>query len=373
VQVHGDPAAVARAGQRTAVNLTGGGERLERGDTLIEPGRFTATSLIDCELEILPSAPQVRERSLVRFHAWTSETEAEVRLLESTGTLVRLLLRQPILLLPEDRFILRQPSPPVTIGGGRIVDIAPPAGLRRRSAAQRLRSVIADPIGARIRESSYGISADDLIRRTGMLRDALPSKEAWLFDSSHTASMLSVIEEEVAAFHKANELREGISKEHFRSRFSGVPPSFLDKVIACSTKLVVEGDIIRMRSHQAGAGASERQQLDRLEGVFQKAGLAALTLEEAASAAALDTTRTKALVRLLLDRGVVRRAGVGLFLHQSAVDVLKQMVAARRGQRFSVPQFKEWAGVTRKHAIPLLEFLDRERLTRREGDLRVVL
>src|SRR5664280_3225803 len=131
VQVHGNTAARALAGQRTAVNLADiEPAGLARGDVLSEPGRFQAAQQIDCRLHLLPSAKPLKHRAPVPFHSGTAEIEAEVRLLEDTAAMrpgtsayVRLILRQAALLLPGDGFIIRMFSPVVTIGGGVVVDI----------------------------------------------------------------------------------------------------------------------------------------------------------------------------------------------------------------------------------------------------------
>ena len=128
VQVYGENADRASAGQRTAVNLPDvqPGE-LARGMVLAGPGLFEAVRHIDCALELLPSAKPLKHRAPVHFHAGTAEIEAEVRLLEGAGALqpgrrgwARIVLRDPALLLPGDRFIIRMFSPVTTIGGGEI-------------------------------------------------------------------------------------------------------------------------------------------------------------------------------------------------------------------------------------------------------------
>src|SRR5205807_7662998 len=129
VQVHGSKADQARAGQRTAINLADiEPAELTRGDVLSEPGRFHAVKQVDCTLDLLPSAKPLKHRAPVHFHAGTAEIEAEVRLLgvnvlkPGERAYARLVLREPALLLPGDRFIIRMFSPVVTIGGGVVLD-----------------------------------------------------------------------------------------------------------------------------------------------------------------------------------------------------------------------------------------------------------
>src|SRR5579885_908197 len=146
LQVHGSPVERAFAGERTAVNLSGvDSSEVRRGMTLAPPGLFRATTQIDCSLELLASAHPLKHRAPVHFHAGTAEVEAEARLIDSLDPVrpgstahVRFRLRDPLLLLPGDRFIIRMFSPVVTIGGGVVLDIAAPARIRRGDLAARL-------------------------------------------------------------------------------------------------------------------------------------------------------------------------------------------------------------------------------------------
>jgi len=87
----------------------------------------------------------------------------------------------------------------------------------------------------------------------------------------------------------------------------------------------------------------------------------------------VEAARARSLLQILLREKRLVRIGDDLVFHQSAIEKLRAMLAGRKGSRFGVPSFKEWTGVSRKYAIPLLEYLDREKITRREGDERVVL
>lgn len=110
-----------------------------------------------------------------------------------------------------------------------------------------------------------------------------------------------------------------------------------------------------------------------MESVFREAGLAAPPVGEVLARAGLDEARARTLLQLMIKDGRLVRISPELILHRDAVAALKRMMAERRGQRFSVGEFKEWTGISRKYAIPLLEFLDRARVTRREGERRLVL
>src|SRR5260370_26604607 len=181
IQVHGASVREATAGQRTALNVAGvESADLRRGMLLAEAGRFRAVTQVDCVFELLSSAKPLKHRAPVHFHAGTAEVEAEVRRLQTTDALrpgtrayVRFLLSEPLLLLPGDRFIVRMFSPVVTIGGGVVLDIAPP----RRGSIERLRvfetGTLSEKIARLVSESRYGMGLPGLVGRTGSVATAM--------------------------------------------------------------------------------------------------------------------------------------------------------------------------------------------------------
>jgi selenocysteine-specific elongation factor len=175
----------------------------------------------------------------------------------------------------------------------------------------------------------------------------------------------------LAAFHQANPLQAGMTKEALRAAIMpGAPAFLLDDLLS---GVVVEGEMIRLASHRIAFQQDEEAELARLEEVFARAGWAVPTLAEALAQSKLDPARARTLLQILLKNRRLIRVNLELVLHSASANSLRAMLAARRGQRFSVGEFKEWTGVSRKYAIPLLEWLDRERVTRREGEMRVVM
>ena len=396
VQVHGEGAEQATAGQRTALNLAGADTSdLGRGMTIIEPGRFEATTMVDCEFDLLESAKPLKHRAPVHFHAWTAETEAQVRVLTGDAarpgarTFVRFLLRDPVLLLPGDRFIVRMFSPVVTIGGGRVLDIAPPVRQKRPVAVTRLETLARSPSAARIgllvRESGHGMSVSALIARTGLAEReiaacasekllVLPEPLNWYVDRDWLQARARTIEGRVAEFHRAHPLLAGMAKEEVRSReMAGSPAFLLEAALAQSRVLAVDGDLLRLATHKVRFEREEETALAGIEEAFAQAGLTAPSTAEVLSRCGVEPARGRSLLQILIRRGKLIRVSEDLVFHSAAIAGLRQIVAARRGERFAVAAFKEWTGVSRKFAIPLLEYLDREKVTRREGDLRVVV
>jgi selenocysteine-specific elongation factor len=371
IQVHGSRSDRAIAGQRTALNLAGADHtELSRGMVLTEPGVFRNTTTIDCTIELLPSAKPLKHRAPVHFHSGTAEIEAEIRRVSGTAAFepgareyARLVLREPALLLPGDRFILRMFSPVLTVAGGVVLDALPP----RRTSRERLQAIETDALAAFVREAPYGLSRADLIARTG--RRDIPDRE-WFFDDQRAGDLRSGWRDTLAAFHKRNPLLPGMPKEQLRGE---APPHVFEALLKGQREIIISGEVAHLSSHKVALKQDESDAVAKIEAAFERAGLRVPGVSEVLASSGVDPARSRSLLQILLrDRKLVRITE-DLIFHQTALAALRQVVAQRKGQRFGVAEFKEWTGISRKYAIPLLEMLDRERVTRREGDSRVVL
>ena len=388
VQVYGCPTDRAVAGQRTALNLVGvEPSDLARGMMLAEPGVLHSTSVFDCSLELLPSTKPLKQGAPVHFHAGSAEIEAEVRLLD--GAMARMILREPAQLLPGDRFIIRRFSPVTTIGGGVVLDNA---GLRyrnRATGAARLRAVAeaapADFVAMIVRESGFGIGMPSLIARTGLLAAEIESitrasdfvmlrqPEFWVMDAAWFRSAVEDVTEELRRFHQDNPLAPGIAKQDLRGRrLRDAPPFVLDALLGAGKQIAVEGDIVRMAAHKVVLRDDEQRARETIECAFEQAGWAVPAVAEVLSQSRVELKRARSILQILIREKKLVRVSEVLVFHHSAMGKLRDLLASHRAERFSVPTFKNWTGVSRKYAIPLLEYLDREHVTRREGDQRIV-
>ena len=398
IQSHGRGADRALAGRRTAVNLVGiESSEIARGMVLTEPGRFHPVTRIDCALDLLASAKPLKHRAPVHFHSGTAEVPAEVRLLEGRETLapgsrawVRIVLREPQLLLPGDRFIIRMFSPVVTIGGGTVVDITGHRYRRADPVAARLRVLECgapeERVALLVRESKYGLGLGDLVAATGLLRAeieraarsdtlvALEHPEFRLLDREWLRTTLTRITNLLRTFHQKNPLAAGLSKEELRSReMPGAPAFLLDAILARAGGIVAEGETVRLATHKVVLKQEEEQASGAMEKVFLDAGLTVPPVSDVLAKTGFEPARARTLLQMLIRQGKLVKIGDELVFHRSALDALVAGLASRKGRRITVPEFKDLAAVSRKYAIPLLEYLDRERVTRREGDERVVL
>lgn len=391
IQVHGNTVERALAGERTAINLAGiePGEAA-RGMTLAAPGLFRPVRQIDCAFDLLPGAQPLKHRAPVHLHAGTAAVEAEARLIVSLDPLqpgrsahVRFLLQDPLLMLPGDRFIVRRFSPVVTIGGGRVVGIHTPKRMRRADLAERIRFLDSGTPEAvlqlMLQDSPGGASVADLVARTGMTAAAIRAlanvaqQAEWIVDPSWAKDNTARLKATIESFHKKEPLKPGIPKAQLQSEVLQGAPAFLLDQLLKTPEIMVEGEVVRLATHKVAFQEDEQEAMARLEQIFEKAGLAVPPLKEALAQAGVDADKARTLLQILLRERRLLRISEEMVFHARAISTLRGMLASHRGQRFNVAEFKEWTGVSRKYAIPLLEYLDRERLTRREGDIRAVL
>jgi selenocysteine-specific elongation factor len=400
-QVHGRSADRAVAGQRTALNLVGvNTEDLSRGMTLAPPATFETTRRADVQLRLLPSAPHaLKNRARVHFHSYTMETVAEIvldrvkQIAPGDEAFARLKLPEAALLLPEDRFIIRQFSPVVTIGGGVVLDAAP---ILRTPERKEFLNILASGnaekiLEARIaRRQHQGISISKLVAETGWAKSVIEAKLQSALKSGrlvkagelflHSPALESLKAQAasvVGEFHKKNPLVGGISKEELRAQLNATPEVFeaVAGMLGSEKKLEVIGDLVRLPGRGVVMKDDEAESKKKIEEAFVSAGLQVPALPQVIAGLKIDRVRAQKIVTLLLRDKILIKISDELLFHRSALDTLRRQMATYKltSSRIDVAKFKELTGVTRKYAIPLLEYLDRERVTRRIGDAREIL
>jgi selenocysteine-specific elongation factor len=302
----------------------------------------------------------------------------------------RLVLRNPALLLPGDRFIIRRFSPVTTIGGGVVIDIGERRYRKTDDVSTRLTALSSPDAAVRlallVRESSYGAPLSELVARTGLMETEIASAagkaalnliaqpDPWYIDPAWFQAARIRMVQSVRDFHRANPLQPGIPRQDLRGAvLPDSPPFLLDSLLATAKEIAVDGETIRLTTHRIALKADEEQARAAIERAFEATGLAVPSLDEVLAQSGVEAARARVLLQQLLREQRLARIGADLVFHQSALAKLRQLLAARKGERFNVSAFKEWTGVSRKYAIPLLEFLDRERVTRRDGNDRIVL
>ncbi|HET9839050.1 MAG TPA: selenocysteine-specific translation elongation factor [Candidatus Angelobacter sp.] len=402
VQVHGSTADQAIAGQRTALNLAGVQlEELARGMTLAAPGMLEPTQRLEVQISLLKDSKPLRNRARVHLHAFSSETIAEVALhglteLKPGATgFAQLRTAEPLLLLPGDRAILRQFSPVITIGGAVILDAFPLPRPKPEALQAFLKTLSSgsrqDALLARIsRRGHEGLSLAAAVRETGLKQSVLQplvaalTQQKQIFQAGDFLLASEAVQKTrekllaaLEAFHKANPLVAGISKEELREKLSlhqTVLESLLSQLVR-DKKVEVAGEQVRLAGRGVELKDEEAKAKEQIERAFAQAGLKVPLMKEVLDKLPVDKARAQKLVTLLLRDRVLVKLADDLVFHHTALEGLRQLMAAQKAKtpKIDVPAFKDLIGVTRKYAIPLLEYLDQQRVTRRVGDERIII
>jgi selenocysteine-specific elongation factor len=292
---------------------------------------------------------------------------------------------EEVIALPGDRFVIRRPSPAETVGGGVVVDAFPPRRLNQPKLRARLEALSGCGLGRRIEilvdESAAGLSLTDLIRETGAGRmqimaaiagssvivqstdDRLVTRK-WI-DGKRRA-LLSWLRD----FHRQNPNAPGAPLAAARM---GLDAGLAALIFKGLDVLRVQGETVSLASHKAEFTPQEVAALQKMEHAFRAAGFQPPSVAEAIAVAGMDSQKARALLEGLVKNNRLIRLPDDLIFHADVVAHIRNSLAQHKGRKFSVAEFKGWMSISRKFAIPLLEYLDQQKVTRREGEVRVVL
>jgi len=405
LQAHGQPVASARAGQRTAINLQGL-ERtaIARGDVVGLPGTLVSSTLVDGTFELLPDAPRpVKTRTRVRFHVGTSEIMARALLLDRAElapgetAFARFRLEAPLVARPGDRFVVRSYSPIVTIGGGTLLDVDPPRFKRKGPALvahlELLQTGSPDAVlEEHVRHvGSGGVRLTTLAGRVPFgperLRALLGGLQAsgrvisidrdWFIHPDSFGRLRGLVADELTAFHRANPLKPGMSREELRGRAGGADErvfAFLLSSLAAEGVVKTERDKVWLASHEVRLSPEQQRVTDTLEGEFSRAEAAPPSPEEALGRAGVRGDEEHELFQVLVQSGKLVRVKESLFFHAQALESIQTKLVALLRERKDIgpSDIKDLLGISRKYAIPLLEFFDQRRVTARVGERRIL-
>ena len=404
LHVHSKSQGEAVAGQRVAVNLSGVDVAdITRGETLTSTDAVTVTRHADVLIELLPTARQLKHGARVRFHQGTRELVGRIVLPDAThlepgaSACVRIYLDAPAALVRGDRFILRAYSPLATIAGGTILDPLPPRRGVRTAAGiarlQRLRQSEQDAVMAAIEDAGLcGLPLPQLSGRMGVAstqRRALVERLVHASLASDiggtlvAASRLSAVEEAVVAavtrYHAGHPLEDGMPREEARERlFARAPLPVFEHVLRVLTdrKRIIARDRIALAGHTVALTHDEARARDAMVETLRAAKLMPPDPSMLATQIGVPLEVVTRIATLLVRRSELVRAGDLLF-HESAMKQLKSEIQSLKQSgvtdTIDVASFKDRYNITRKYAIPLLEYLDRERVTKRVGDGRKIL
>ena len=414
LEIFNQNADLAMAGQRTALNLSGlETENLNRGMVISGSNALASSSMLDAIVHLLTTAPkELKDRSAIRFHHGSAELIGRIHLLENDqlrpgeSTLVQLRLQNPTVCCPKDHFILRRYSPMTTIGGGVILDGIPQKHRKKDlpdilPELRKLRSMLTEQ-DPRL-DSAFveyfvklhrfsGVSLSELVARTGFLEnyllDLLKGLDSVVLISQHP--LLAVFRADLeefktkiarflADFHSRNPLIVGVPREELKERFFGKAANsyftFVLNQMENEKKIGIKGSTVSLQGQQLVLSPEQDQAKEHILQLIQRRGLKPPTLEELLKTLPYDRSQVRDMYYFLIQQGELIRVSENFVLSPGRITFLQSHLKESfpSGRTFTVPEFKDLFGISRKYAIPFLEFLDRKRMTRRIGDRRVVL
>jgi selenocysteine-specific elongation factor len=409
LQVHGQPAPAVTAGQRTAVNVAGvESDQVSRGMVLTRHDEIPPARMLDVELTLLPGAdaPLSTRRRLL-LHLGTAQAECIVALLDQPelrpgeSALAQIRLAAPVAALPGQRFILRGSKPipgrGATVAGGRILALA--TARRRPGASELLQPLLEGDVDTRVawmlRQAGYrGLTVKELYGRSGVAPKALDrslqllssrgavllvDRDRRLYLSGEvfrgmSARALAMLE----AFHAREPMKEGMSKEELRQRLSReLEPRILTRLVQGlleSGKVRSSGDLLHLEGRGRTLTGADEAARRRIVEEIRAAGLGPPRVDELGHKVSLPSARLAELLKLLVSEGTLFRVSEELYFHREAIDVLRTRLVEhlKAHKEISTQQFKDLVGQSRKYVIPLSEFFDREKVTLRVGEKRVL-
>ncbi len=406
VEVHGREEEVARAGERVSANIAGVElENLHRGMVLSLPGALSVSARLLVRLELLRGAAPLKSGARVAFHHFASEARAGVRVLGGASigpgesALAELRLSKEVAAVPGDRFVVRRLSPVETIGGGVVLD-PQPATLRGRIAGEALAALApleAGTLAGRLmlwveQARERGVSEEALAMRAGVApaaaREAIaPALAEGRLHALRRSPDRYVSEAVLAALStRAGKLLQGllsaggagvgVSRGTLLQRLlAGAEPRWAEAVEAALVSrgvLAIAGDEARLPGKGDLAGP-ERDLSERIVALFHQGGLNPPSPSEVAKVITRHVKVVEGLIGYLVKKGELARLPGGWIVAKSTVDDVAARLRTSGKASLDVSEFKEMFGLTRRLAIPLLEYLDNTKVTRRVGDRREVL
>ncbi len=406
IHAYGEARPHATAGHSCALNLADIDYReLHRGMVVAAPGFFQAATLFEARMRHLGGRSEpLHHRTPVRLHVGTSEVLGRVRILDKElllpgeEGLVQLELEEPVVACAGDRFLVRQVSPMVTLGGGvlfgaarthrrrlkewhiealkqREVALADPT-LQLRFAAEQRRF---EPFTLKELAADVGLSladADGLVAQ--LLRDGwlVEAGRGQLLSRQFADAAKDALKAGLKACHKAHPLKKLIEIRELRAKVELPEPTLqLARELLIKDGAVTEGNVpghLRLASHQPAVSPADEQLLEELRALFATADLQPPTIEDAAARFGALPKKVTNLLELLADEGEIVRVGVLRFARSAMERAKSELIRVGRahGGEVMIPELRDSLQTSRKFMIPLLEHFDGSGITVRSGDKR---
>jgi len=396
LEVHGQKVKEAYAGQRVAVNLPGiEVSELKRGDVLVLPDTFIPTRRLAASMRLLEDA-EVKENQRVRFYLGTAEVFGRLLPLEKKEIkggeefYGRLILEEPVVAVFGDHFILRRYSPLSTLGGGIITD---PFARRKHLS---LSLSLADLFLQKIEEHRFLtlkelalLAGTSVPRAKAELDKLLQSKKIEVLEAegeefyvapSALKALTAKAEEILSSYHRLYPLRPGLSKEEFRFQLLANDKNKLRLFQALLKLWEREGLIsstakeVALSSFAPQLSVSQQKALALIEEAFRANLFSPPSFEEIAFQLGLRKEEKEELFNYLLQQGLLIKVNTELVFHRQAVLKAQEIVAEMIAQKGAVElgEVRDKLNTSRKYVLPLLEYFDHIKFTRRSGEKRVL-
>ncbi len=416
IQVHGEKRQTAFAGERVALNLHGPkNDEVERGMVVATSGMMKPTFMLDVTLRVLPTWERaLLNRTRVRIHHGANELFGRVVLLDRDELLpgdsgpAQLRLESPLAAERGDRIVLRQYSPMRTLGGAVVLDAAP-------SKHKRFRDDVLAAIALREKGGADEL-VRDAVRRAGVagltqneLRAARIVPEEALdeaievsvangsilrcgdayYDAIRITETVHEVRRIAAEYQKVNPLTWGIGRAELQERLGhrGTKGRFTelleavaarsgrdaapDETAAGEPAIHLRSDAVRVGTPDRQLAAADRATLEKFESLLRAGGASPPTPNDLQTQLGVGP-RFSAFVSLLEEAGALVKVGDSLFYHPVALEELdaKLRTYLASHAEMTMTDFKDLTGLSRKFAVPLLEYFDRKGVTARAGDNR---
>lgn len=411
IQVHNEPATVAEAGQRTALNLSGtSAQDIQRGDVLCPLAFSRVTDNIDISLQVLSSFPRILEHwARLRAYLGTCEVFCRLILLVDDALLpgdavqVQLRLERPILTFRGDRLILRDFSGQHTVGGGVVLNPFAPkhkrftggtvstlAAWAEADDTQVVNTVLAQTSTLCVPESFFyyylpqsqrDVTAilKKLASEGKIVRWDTSSRTPLVSDAARTTEAKQRIRDALAAFHEAQPLLAGQNASQLRQQLALDKIDFekLAEELIAGAHLVKEGNLLRLASHEIQFSEEEAKAKEKLEQLFLEAGMNTPTLNEVLTQLSdMSFPQTRRVIEstffALVNLGRFVKIADNFFVHKQVFDETVGLLTdyLREHEVMTVAEFRELAQTSRKYAVPFLEACDGDNITIRDGNVR---
>jgi selenocysteine-specific elongation factor len=395
---HGRPIQTAYAGQRVAINLQGvDKEELKRGDSVVVPEKFIPTRKIDTRVELLSDSPTVKNKSLVHFHLSTSETVARIvlygrnELKAGESCYCQFRLKDPLIAMSGDRYIIRRFSPVETIGGGAVLD---PLPYRRSLKAGTEDLVIfengtlSEKLATKVKKAGiYGIKVSLLEgwikEEVSFIRDSIKSLKAQgilmqfedtLIQNGIFNSFKENVIKILSDFHKKNPLKPGMFKEELRASFN-IEPRLFSNLIGAIKEIVTEKEIARLATFKVALSQVDETLKTKILELLEKSGFQPLTKEELIQSLEMEQKNLTDILKLMAKEGSLVRINDSMYItsnyYRKMIENLRDFFSKK--PEMTVAEFRDLLNTSRKYALPFLEYLDSNRITLRVGDVRKLL